>query len=335
MRLTVSDGVAEDSDLVSLEVVPEGTNLPPVCDELPDLTVDLGEVVLRRNDAAHVARGAKAVEVEGIAKPVAARVMSLATGGQTLLTHAAFELARRASRADTRLPEGVHWLSHGDYRLKGVDEPLSVYEVGVEDHAPLRAPSNSEKVQRVDAGGMPRWVAGLGLAVVAVLVASVVLGGREGWWSGTQVNTTSTQQAPGSTATGVTPAPTPEPDVPAMIEIRVLSTPPGARVQLGDSVVASTPGTISVPVQEAEYPMRGTLQGFAEAQGTCVLGPGQVSAGEAECALAFQLEAQPLSVEGPAQVTGPGAAADSTGTGAPPAADSKRPEGYKSLPEGF
>ena len=36
----------------------------------------VGAVTLRENDAADVARGAKPLEVEGLAKPVAARVMS-------------------------------------------------------------------------------------------------------------------------------------------------------------------------------------------------------------------------------------------------------------------
>ena len=58
----------------------------------------VGPVTLRENDPDEVARGAKPVEVEGIAKPLAARVMSLARGGQTLLTK------RRALRSATPLP---------------------------------------------------------------------------------------------------------------------------------------------------------------------------------------------------------------------------------------
>jgi class 3 adenylate cyclase len=37
-----------------------------------------------------IARGAKALEVEGLAKPLAARIMALAGGGQTLLSAAAY-----------------------------------------------------------------------------------------------------------------------------------------------------------------------------------------------------------------------------------------------------
>ena len=46
----------------------------------------VGPVILRENSAADVARGAKPLEVDGLAKPTAARVMSLALGGQLLLT---------------------------------------------------------------------------------------------------------------------------------------------------------------------------------------------------------------------------------------------------------
>ena len=31
----------------------------------------------------------------------------------------------------------LRWLSHGEYRLKGVDDDLSIFEVGVEGAAPL------------------------------------------------------------------------------------------------------------------------------------------------------------------------------------------------------
>ena len=47
--------------------------------------IHLGEVVLRENPPEDVARGAKPLEVEGLAKAVAARVMSLAGNGRILL----------------------------------------------------------------------------------------------------------------------------------------------------------------------------------------------------------------------------------------------------------
>ncbi len=103
--------------------------------------IHLGDVFLRRNRPEEVARGAKVLEVEGLAKPLAARLMALAAGGQTLLTRAAVDLARQAAGGDHPLggPD-VCWLHHGEYRLKGVEEPVAIFEVGVAGTAPLAAP---------------------------------------------------------------------------------------------------------------------------------------------------------------------------------------------------
>jgi len=110
--------------------------------------IHLGEVFLRENPPEDVARGAKPLEVEGLAKPVAARLMSLAGAGQTLLTRTAFDLARRAAVGSTALPPGTRWVAHGSYLLKGVDEPQEIFEVGEAEHAPLKPPADSEKARR-------------------------------------------------------------------------------------------------------------------------------------------------------------------------------------------
>ena len=72
--------------------------------------IHLGEVILRRKPAEHVARGAKPVEVEGLAKPTAARIMSLADPNQILLTRGTFDLAHRAV-GSKRLVGGGHGAS--------------------------------------------------------------------------------------------------------------------------------------------------------------------------------------------------------------------------------
>ncbi len=98
--------------------------------------IHLGEVILRENPPDQVARGAKPFDVEGLAKPLAARVMALAIGGQTLLTRGAFDLARRAAvGSDTG--DALEWLAHGAYLLSGIDEPVEVFEVGVPGLSPL------------------------------------------------------------------------------------------------------------------------------------------------------------------------------------------------------
>ena len=98
-----------------------------------------GSVILRENAADDVARGAKPLEVEGLAKSVGARVMALAHGGQTLLSAAARET----------LGAGAHKLvSHGHWRIKGVSDPIELFEVGEAD-APFAPPPDGEKAHRV------------------------------------------------------------------------------------------------------------------------------------------------------------------------------------------
>ncbi len=99
----------------------------------------VGPVILRQNSAEDVALGAKPIEVEGLAKPTAARVMSLARGGQTLMTAE----AREALGATTLKIE-----SHGHWIVKGVADPIEIFEVGPPGSR-LVAPADSEKVFRV------------------------------------------------------------------------------------------------------------------------------------------------------------------------------------------
>jgi predicted ATPase/class 3 adenylate cyclase len=101
--------------------------------------VHFGEVILTETPAEFVARGAKPLEVDGLAKPIAARVMSVALGGQTLLTGTA-----RSELGAT----GLRVESHGHWRLKGVSEPIELFEVG-EDDAPFSPPPDGAKVYRV------------------------------------------------------------------------------------------------------------------------------------------------------------------------------------------
>jgi class 3 adenylate cyclase len=117
--------------------------------------IHLGEVVIRENPAADVARGAKPLEVEGLAKVIAARLMSLAQGRQTLLTRAAYDVAHRSTVGGAENGTPLEWRAHGAYRFKGVTEPVEVFEVGVPGTALLAAPVDSEKAQRVGSAGRP------------------------------------------------------------------------------------------------------------------------------------------------------------------------------------
>ena len=127
--------------------------------------IHLGEVVLIETPPADVARGAKPLEVEGMAKPTAARLMSLAQPGQTLLSATAFDLARRSVVGTVR-DEKLRWIAHGEYLLGATTTPMAVFEVGVEGSAPLAAPSDSATGRRA-AGDQTilGWRPGIGLEV--------------------------------------------------------------------------------------------------------------------------------------------------------------------------
>lgn len=104
--------------------------------------IHVGAVTLRDNDVADVARGAKPREVEGLAKPFAARIMSLARGGQTLLSASAHAALREG------LPDGVRSRSHGHYRIKGLAEPIELFELGTQASA-FAPPTDVDKAYRV------------------------------------------------------------------------------------------------------------------------------------------------------------------------------------------
>ncbi len=99
----------------------------------------VGDVILTENSLADIARGAKPLEVDGLAKPIAARVMSLALPGQTLLT----QEAREALGATQLRVE-----SHGYWRMKGVSQPVELFEIG-DSSAPFTPPPDGTKVYRV------------------------------------------------------------------------------------------------------------------------------------------------------------------------------------------
>ena len=101
--------------------------------------IHVGSVSLRANPADDVARGAKPVEVDGLALPIAARVMSVALGGQTLLSA---DARGALGAAPARLQ------SHGHWRLHGVAEPVELFEAG-DDDAPFTVPPDAAKAYRV------------------------------------------------------------------------------------------------------------------------------------------------------------------------------------------
>lgn len=103
----------------------------------------VGSVILRENSAEDIALGAKPLEVDGVTKPTAARVMSLARGGQTLLTREARDnLGTTALRVE----------SHGHWQIKGVADPIELFEVG-DAESRMLPPPDTDKVFRVVRAG--------------------------------------------------------------------------------------------------------------------------------------------------------------------------------------
>jgi len=133
--------------------------------------IHVGDVVIWDNAADDIRRGAKPVEVEGLVKPIAARLMQLAMPGQILLSGTAYDIAHRAQGELGELLAKVAWRTHGRYRFKGVPDLVPVFEVGEQGLAPLKPPPWSGKAHRE----MPVWRRPMGigfeLGVLALLIA--------------------------------------------------------------------------------------------------------------------------------------------------------------------
>lgn len=132
----------------------------------------VGEVLTWRNSDEAVSIGAKPLEVEGLAKPIAARLMAMARPGQILLSAVAEPLAHRAARELGERGQHLVWKSWGSWRFKGVPEPQQIFEVGEPGIAPLRIPLNTPKAWR----DTPVWRRPAALAAEIALLAGGVLG---------------------------------------------------------------------------------------------------------------------------------------------------------------
>lgn len=132
----------------------------------------VGEVLTWLNSEAAVQAGAKPLEVEGIAKPLAGRLMTLARPGQILLSATAEPLARRASRELGERANHLIWKSHGRWRFKGMPDGQEVFEVGEPGFAPLRAPKSGGKAWR----DVPVWRRPAALVAEFTVLAGIATG---------------------------------------------------------------------------------------------------------------------------------------------------------------
>ena len=134
--------------------------------------IHVGDVMTWANHPRDVQAGAKPIEVEGLAKPVAARLMSLAMPGQILMSGMAQNLSHRAVGELGERAGRLRWLVHGRYRFKGVPAPMLVHEVGEPGIAPLRAPESGAKAWRE----LPLWRRPPVIAAEALLLLTLGVG---------------------------------------------------------------------------------------------------------------------------------------------------------------
>lgn len=129
--------------------------------------IHMGDVVIWENAPEDVSRGAKPIEVEGLVKPVAARLAQLARPQQILMSSAAAGIAHRAEgELGARAARHVHWKTHGRYTFKGLPEPMEVVEVGEDEVAPLHAPKSGRTAKRI----LPWWRRPLTLVAEAAML---------------------------------------------------------------------------------------------------------------------------------------------------------------------
>lgn len=105
-----------------------------------------GRVVEVEQDAKYVAINAKKIELEGLAKNIAARTMSLCGPGQVLLTKEAKNNVR--NRTNIYTPKATRYACVGLYKFKGVKEPQAIFAVG-ESIKSLQPPKGNDKVKRL------------------------------------------------------------------------------------------------------------------------------------------------------------------------------------------
>ncbi len=97
----------------------------------------------------------------------ASRVEGLAAGGHVYLTYSVFDSARgwMAGRQGE-----VAWVSHGRYKVKGIDEPLEIFEAYRPGAAKPQAPQDARKETR-----LPRLLPAAGLVLAGALAALAFL----------------------------------------------------------------------------------------------------------------------------------------------------------------
>jgi putative peptide modification system cyclase len=132
----------------------------------------VGEVLTWHNSDEAVRAGAKSLEVEGLAKPLAGRLMTLARPGQILLSAVAEPMSHRAASELGERGKHLVWKSYGRWRFKGVPTAQEIHEVGEPGLAALRMPRQTSKAWR----DIPLWRRPVALAAEVMLIAGLGTG---------------------------------------------------------------------------------------------------------------------------------------------------------------
>jgi class 3 adenylate cyclase len=111
--------------------------------------IHVGDMMMWDNAPEDVAQGAKAMQVEGRVKPIAAGLMGLARPGQILMSGDAHALARRTLGSAAQERARLRWVAHGRYRFRGMNAVIGVHEVGDAGMAPLRMPRSTAQAWRI------------------------------------------------------------------------------------------------------------------------------------------------------------------------------------------
>jgi tetratricopeptide (TPR) repeat protein len=125
--------------------------------------IHYGEVIQIAGPPDKISREDRPIVIEGLAKPVAARIMSLARGGQILLSKPSFSLV--GDLLNQKDKRGIYGKVLGKYRLKGISEAIEIFEVGVHRQASPRTPRRMHRVKMMGFG----ILAVLGLIVIIAL----------------------------------------------------------------------------------------------------------------------------------------------------------------------
>lgn len=101
--------------------------------------IHAGTVIMHSNDSFFVSRGAKPIEIEGLQKSVCARIMSLSSGGQTLLS-------QRAGQIAMGIRQKLLMSDIGKWQFKGVKVPMQLYAISWARER-LKRPKGNDKVK--------------------------------------------------------------------------------------------------------------------------------------------------------------------------------------------